>query len=152
MTSLPVAGIARYEHFFRAAAGLDLDKADLKRYSDFISLKIRDLHFRAVATASANGREIVLPFDLPITKGLQERMHEFGRLDTEVGLKPNLQELTRRIALEFSVNDETEDLLPELAGGLSLALARSFKIIDPELKNPQSVHWDRAFQLFNLLL
>jgi hypothetical protein len=152
MTSLPVAGIARYERFFRAAAGLDLDKADLKRYSDFISQRIRDLHVRAVATASANGREIVLPFDLPITKGLQEQMHEFRRLDTEVGLKPNLQDLTRRIALEFSVNDETEDLLPELAGGLSLALARSFKIIDPELKNPQSVHWDRAVQLFNLLL
>ena len=55
MTSLPVAGFARYEHFFRAAAGLDLDKADLERYSDFISKKIRDLHFRAVATASAMG-------------------------------------------------------------------------------------------------
>jgi hypothetical protein len=35
---------------------------------------------------------------------------------------------------------------------MSLALARSFKIIDPEIKHPASEMWERAFQLFNLLL
>jgi hypothetical protein len=33
-----------------------------------------------------------------------------------------------------------------------VALARSFKIIDPDLKNPQTVHWERCFQIFDLLL
>jgi len=42
--------------------------------------------------------------------------------------------------------------LPIIAGALSVGLARSFKIIDPDLKNPQTVHWERSFRLFDLLL
>jgi hypothetical protein len=33
-------------------------------------------------------------------------------------------------------SDETEARLPVIAGGVSLALARTFKIIDPQVKNP----------------
>jgi hypothetical protein len=40
----------------------------------------------------------------------------------------------------------------KFSNGLSLALARSFKIIDPELKNPDTEHWERAFRLFDLLI
>jgi hypothetical protein len=47
---------------------------------------------------------------------------------------------------------ETEARFPEIAGGLSVALARSFKIIDPNVKNPQSEQWERSFRLFDLLL
>jgi hypothetical protein len=32
-----------------------------------------------------------------------------------------------------------------IVGGLSVALARAFKIIDPDLKNPQARHWQRSF-------
>jgi hypothetical protein len=31
-------------------------------------------------------------------------------------------------------------------------LARSFRIVDPRLTNPSSEHWDRAFELFRLLI
>ena len=34
-----VMGVAKFERFFRTAAGLDVDKQDLKRYSDFINRK-----------------------------------------------------------------------------------------------------------------
>jgi len=33
-----------------------------------------------------------------------------------------------------------------------VALARTFKIIDPALKNPQSEHWERSQRIFDLLL
>jgi exopolyphosphatase/pppGpp-phosphohydrolase len=36
--------------------------------------------------------------------------------------------------------------------GRKIALARSFKIIDPGLKNPDTEHWERAFRLFDLLI
>ena len=45
-----------------------------------------------------------------------------------------------------------EAMLPSIVGGLSVALARAFKITDLELKNPQTKQWDRATQLFDLLL
>jgi len=43
-----------------------------KRYSDFINQTVYDLLVRVEAAAKANGRVIIEPFDLPITKGLQE--------------------------------------------------------------------------------
>jgi hypothetical protein len=53
-----VVSVAKFEQFFGIAAGLDVDKQDLKRYSDLINQKIYDLLIRAQATAKANGRVI----------------------------------------------------------------------------------------------
>jgi hypothetical protein len=36
------------------------------------------------------------PFDLPITKGLQERIHEFAKLDEEIELGPILEHIAGR--------------------------------------------------------
>ena len=69
---VPVMTVDKFERFFRAAAGLDVDKKDLKRYSDFVDHKIYDLLLRGKAAAKENGRDIIQPSDLPITKGLQE--------------------------------------------------------------------------------
>ena len=60
--------------------------------------------------------------------------------------------MTARRPLDLAYGVETETLLPDVAGGLSIALARTFKIIDPALKNPQSEHWERSFRIFDLLL
>ena len=35
---------------------------------------------------------------------------------------------------------------------MSVALARAFRIIDPDLKNPQGRRWGQAARLFVLLL
>jgi hypothetical protein len=145
-------GIARFERFFRIAAGIDVDKTDLKRYDDFVDHKIYDLLLRGEAAAKANARDIVEPFDLPITKGLQERIHEFRNIDAQIELKPIIDRLTARPPLDLALSVETEARLPEIVGGLSIALARSFKIIDPDLKNPKSEHWERSLRLFDLLL
>jgi hypothetical protein len=144
--------IAKFERFFRVAAGLDVDKSDLKRYSDFVNQKIYDLLLRGQATAKANGRDIIEPFDVPITKGLQERIHDFRNIDEEIELKPILDYMTRRPPLDLTYSKETEAQLPDIVGGLSVALARIFKIIDPDLKNPQTRQWERAFSIFDLLL
>lgn len=147
-----VMGVARFERFFRVAAGLDIDKADIRRYSDFINQKVYDLLVRGEANAKANGRDIIEPFDLPITKGLQESIHAFRTIDETIELKAILDHLTAQPPLDLAYSAETEDRLPEIVGGVSVALARTFKIIDPDLKNPRSEHWERAFAIFNLLL
>lgn len=149
---MPVMGRAKFERFFRAAAGLDIDKADLKRYNDFVNRKMYDLLIRGTATAKANRRDIIQPSDLPITKGLQECIHHFRNIDEELELKPVLEQLSALPPLDLACSTETEERLPEILGGLSVALARVFTIIDPGLKNPRTEHWERAFELFNLLL
>jgi hypothetical protein len=147
-----LVSIAKFERFFRRAASLDVDKADLKRYSDFVNRKIHDLLLRAEATAKANGRDIVEPFDLPITKGLQECLQAFRTLDEDIALEPILDRVTAIPPLDLALSEATEVRLPSVVGGLSVALAQSFKIIDPKLKNPSSEHWERAFRIFDLLL
>jgi hypothetical protein len=147
-----VMSTAKFERFFRVAAGLDIDKNDLKRYSDFVNQKTYDLLLRGMATAKANGRDIIEPFDMPITKGLQESMHDFRDIDEEIELKSILEYITAQPPLDLTYSVETEAELPGIVGGLSVALARTFRIIDPALKNPQTIQWKRAFSIFNLLL
>ena len=149
---MPVMGVARFERFFRAAAGLDVDKDDLKRFDDFVGQQVYDLLLVGQAAAKANRRDVVQPSDLPITKGLQESIHDFERIDQEVELQPILDQLAARPPLDLSLSEEVEARLPAIVGGLAVALARTLKIIDPDVKNPQSRHWERAFRIFDLLL
>lgn len=150
--AMGVMGIPRFERFFRSAAELDVDTDDLKRFSDFVFEQIYDMLIRAQANAKANLRDVIEPWDLPITKGLQERIHEFEKLDHEIEIGPFLADLAARPQLDVTVGEETTARIPSVAGGLSVALARSFKIIDPKLVNPSSEHWERAFRLFELLM
>jgi hypothetical protein len=39
-----------------------------------------------------------------------------------------------------------------LFGGISVALARTFKLIDAELKAVHTAEWERTFSLFRLLI
>jgi hypothetical protein len=144
--------VAKFERFFRLAASIDVDKSDLKRYGDFVNHKIYDLLLRGQAAAKANARITIEAFDLPITKGLQESIEEFRQIDEEIELQPILDFLTARPPLDLPYSDELQSRLPRVAGGLSVALARAFRIIDPELKNPQTRHWEQTERLFDLLL
>jgi hypothetical protein len=147
-----VTSVARFERFFRVAAGLDIDKADLKRYTAFVNDKIYDLLLSAQAAAKANRRDVIQPHDLPLTLGLRKNIERFRRLDEELELWPVLEHLATRPRLDLELAVETEARLPEIAGGLSVALGRTFRILDPKVKNPQTEQWERAIRLFDELL
>ncbi|MET8999462.1 DUF1931 family protein [Amycolatopsis sp. Hca4] len=149
---MPVMGAARFERFFRMAASLDVDKSDLKRYDEFLDRKIHDLFVAAEATAKANRRDVIEPRDLPITKGLQERMHEFAKLEEDLEVVPLLEQLLARPPLGLALSEDAEARLPAVAGGLSVALAEAFKVIDPRVKNPGAAEWEQVFRVFDLLL
>src|SRR3954464_95358 len=147
-----VMSVAKFERFFRASAGLDIDKDDLRRYDDFVNRRIYDLLLRGQAIAKANHRDVLEPHDLPITKGLQENIERFRKLDQEIELEPILEQLATFPLLDLAYSDQTEARLPEIAGGLSVALARTFKIVDPALKNPHGEQWERCIRIFEELL
>ncbi|GII94180.1 DUF1931 family protein [Sinosporangium siamense] len=149
---MAVMAVSRFERFFRSAAGVDVDKGDLRRYGDFVNDKVYDLLMIGQAHAKANGRDIIEPWDLPVTKGLQESIHRFRLLDEDVELKPILEQLAKLPPLDLSIGEETVGRLPEIVGGLSVALAQTFKIVDPEVKNPATEQWERTIGVFDLLL
>ena len=149
---MAIMNVSRFERLFKRAANVDVDKEDLRRYSDFVNHKIYDLLLIGQAHAKAHVRDVILPMDLPIPKGLQECIHAFEDLNEEIELSDVLDQLTRHPMLDLAYSEDLEAELPKVAGGLSVALARSFKIIDPELKNPLTEHWERAFRLLDLIL
>ncbi|HEY4019813.1 MAG TPA: DUF1931 family protein [Pseudonocardiaceae bacterium] len=149
---MTIMGVARFRHFFRAAAEIDVDRNDLKRYSDFVNDKIYDLVLMAQPCAKANGRDVIIRTDLPITKGLQESIHRFEKLDQEIELEPILAQLTARPPLENELDEQTTAWLPTLAGGLSIALATTLTIIAPDAKAAHSLVWERAFEIFDVVL
>jgi hypothetical protein len=150
-------GVSEFERFFREAASLNIDKDDLRRYNDFVNRKIYDLLVIGQAKAKANGRDVIEDWDLPVTKGLQETIHDFRKMDEAAQLQPILEQLVALPelpppGLNMTYGEELERRLPGIAGGLSLALARAFKILDPNVENPQTEQWERAFRIFDLLL
>jgi hypothetical protein len=150
--AMPVMGFTKFERLFRAPGGVDVDRADVKRYLDFVNDVIYDLLLMGQATAKANARDLIEPWDLPITKGLQESIHGFERIDEEVELRPILDDLAARPPLDTALTEDTQARLPLIFGGISVALARTFKAVDAELKAVHTQEWERAFSLFRLLI
>jgi hypothetical protein len=140
------------EHRRQRADGDQFFSTAGKCYSDFINRKVYDLLVPGEAAAKANDRVFIEPFDLPITKGLQESIHEFRKMDEQIELQPILAHLTPRPPHDLAYGEDTESRLPEVVGGLSEALARTFKIIDGNLKNPAIRHWQQYFRIFDLLM
>jgi hypothetical protein len=149
---MPVMGFTKFERFFRTAGGVDVDRADVKRYLDFVNDAIYDLLLMGQATAKANARDLIEPWDLPITKGLQESIHGFEGIDDEIELRPILDDLTTRPPLDTALTEDTRARLPLIFGGISVALARTFKVVDADLKVVHTEEWERAFSLFRLLI
>jgi hypothetical protein len=54
---------------------------------------IYDVLLIGQATAKANARDIIEPWDPPITPGLQECMHQSGRIDNNIELRSILDSL-----------------------------------------------------------
>jgi uncharacterized protein DUF1931 len=146
-----LSGIPLFVRFFRSVASIDIDKSDLRRFREFVDEQIDSLAIAGRNSAKWNGRDVISPQDLPITSGIQERMREFDKLDEAEEIRELLRQQVRRPPDEVTFAEETERMLPELFGGLSVALARSFRIIDPKLANPSTPDWERSFALFRLI-
>ncbi len=146
-----VPGATHIEKLFREVAGMDLDKSDLARVREFVDGMVYRLLVSAVARARANGRDIIQPQDLPVSAGLQERIHEFRGYEVAVELEPLLKSLEKLPPLELDYAVEVEEVLPEIIGGLTVALAHLFTVVEPGLKNPQTEHWEKVERIFRLL-
>src|ERR1700710_2907003 len=116
--AMGLMAIPRYERFFRSVAEIDVDQDALKRFDAFVFQQIYDMLIMAQATAKANIRDVIEPWDLPITKGLQERIHEFEKIDEELGLEPFIADLAARPQLDVTIGDDAMNALPGVAGGL----------------------------------
>ncbi len=88
--------------------------------------KLHDLLVVGEAAARANNRDVIEPWDLPITKGLREQIHAFRGLEVELELHPILEQLATLPPLDLALGYATEQLLPEIVGAIPMSLACTF--------------------------
>jgi Domain of unknown function (DUF1931) len=148
---MPVPGFTKFERLFPEVGHVRVDRDDVKRYRDFVNDVLYDLLLIGQATAKANARDIIEPWDLPVTGGLQECMHQFERIDADIELRPILDSLAARPPLLSALSEETQARLPLLFGAVSVALARTFQIVDAEIVAVHTQEWDRAFSIVRVL-
>src|ERR1700689_4502093 len=113
---MPVMGFTKFERFFRSAGGVSVDRDDIKRYLDFVNDAIYDLLLIGQATTKANLPDIIEPWDLPVTKGLQESTHAFQRIEEEIELRPILESLAARGPRDYGPGAATQARLVDLFG------------------------------------
>ena len=147
-----IVGVHKMEKFFREAAGLNVDRSDLKRLSDLIGRKLNDILVVGVRNAGYNGRDIVMEPDLPLTKGFMESLRQFRAMETELELTPILEHLATHPPLDLDLSADVEAMLPDLTGALMLIIARTMKVMDPKVVNPDAEMWERVEQILNYTL
>lgn len=72
-------GIPLFQRFFHP--GIKVDKNNLRRFRGFVDGQIDSVATSGRDAATRNGRNGIVPQDLPITEGVQERISEFDKTD-----------------------------------------------------------------------
>jgi hypothetical protein len=146
-----VVGFKKLEAVFRKSAGIDLDKSKADRIIDIVENKFHDLLLVAVEKCAYNGRDVIMEPDLPITRGFEESIKEFRKLEEVVELSDILEFLKKIPPLKYPISAELEEKLPEYIGALMLIIARVLKEVGAERK-PSTEDIERAEKILNLTL
>ncbi len=127
---MAVVGFTKLEALFRKAASIDIKKGHAKEITDLVEQKLVDLLIAGERNANMNGRDVILEADLPITKGLQETIIHFKKLEEAIDVKEILDFLTTVPPLKYPLSADLEAKLPEITGALMVVMAKIIKEID----------------------
>ncbi len=145
-------GGKQFQRLFRKVAGLEIDKSDLKRLNNFTGQRLHDLLVLGQVTASINDRDIIEYQDIPITAGLQQAIRDFREVEETLSLSAILEQQATLPPLKLTISHMVEKKIPELVGGITVSLARVFKAVNPELKNPDTAEWEQVEKIYRILL
>ncbi len=149
---MAVIGVTKLEALFRDAASLDIKKGHAKEITDIVEAKLLDLLIAAERNANMNGRDVIMESDLPVTKGLQESIIQFKKLESELELKDILDYLTTVPPLKYPLSADLEAKLPEVTGALLYVLAKIIKIVDGNDRAVDHDSINKAKEIMDLTL
>lgn len=149
---MTVMDVSTFQRLFRDAAGLEVDGSDLPRCNAVVTRTLYRMLLAAQATAATYHRYIIEPGDLPITQGLQENIDRFTMLAQRLDLERILAQLATYRPLDRIPATETTSRFPDIVGGLTMALARTLTLIDPQMTHPREAHWATLRSLVDLYL
>ena len=146
-----VMAVSQFERLFREAASLDIDKSDIKRLEDFVNARLHALLVAGQARAKQEGRDLIDVHDVVVTEGLKENIRRFRAMDEALALAPILERLSTLPPLNLGYTAALEAAIPEIVGGITVGLARVFRVLDAEMKNPMAQHWAEAEEIYAIL-
>ncbi len=147
-----VMGVAKVEALFRRSAGLDLDDKNKVAFClDVVESKLHDLLLAGEEVALYNGREVLVMWDLPLTRGLRQTMKEFEALQEEVPVEDVMRFVASLPPLRVAYDPELEQELPKVAGGLMVALAKMTRLFSAD-RLPSWEDLERAKRALDLTL
>jgi hypothetical protein len=149
---MSIIGFTKLETLFRKAASLDIKKGHAKELTDIIEQKVVDMLIAAERNANINARDVILESDMPITKGLQETIIEFRKLEDEIDIKDILEYLSTIPPLKYPLSSDLEAKLPEITGAILVVLARVMKVINEEKRDVSSQLIQTAKEIMDLTL
>ena len=149
---MAVVGFTKLEALFRKAASLDIHKGHAKDITDIVEKKLHDFLLAAERNANINGRDVIWESDLPITKGLQESIIEFKKLDEELNIDDVLEFLSSIPPLKYPLATDVEHRILEITGALLIILAKVMKEIDTESRAVSHDLIERSSKILDLTL
>jgi len=148
---MAVVGFTKLQAIFRKGASLDIHKGHAKDITDIVEQKLYDLLVIGQKNAKYNGRDIIWVADMPITKGFEETIDAFKKLEEELDAKDVAEMLTFYPPL-LALEAELEARLPEIAGALLLTLAKTMKAIDPSDRAVDHELINKAHEVLNITM
>ncbi|NHU48196.1 DUF1931 family protein [Rhodococcus sp. A14] len=149
---MTVMTVSQFHSLCRLAAHLEVDGNDLPRFSDLVTRVLFHLLLAAQASAAAHGRYTIEPADLPITTGLQASIRRYRTLDIPLDLDRILDQLAAHRPLDRILATDTLARVPDLVGGLTVTLARTFAAAYPGRIHPHATDWEAIGAVANLYL
>ena len=149
---MAILGYTKLEALFRKAASLDINKGDAKDITDIVEKKLVDFLIAGERNANMNGRDVIWESDLPITKGMQETIIEFRKLEEAIDVQDVLNYLTTIPPLKYPLSGDLEAKLPEITGAILVVLARIMKEIDEEKRRVNHELIKKASKIMDLTL
>jgi hypothetical protein len=148
---MAVVGFTKLQEIFRKGASLDIHKGHAKDVTDIVEQKLYDMLVIAQKNAKYNGRDVIWVADMPITKGFEETIDAFKKLEEEVNAQDVAEMLTFYPPL-LTLEAELESRLPEIAGALLLTLAKTMKAIDPSDRAVDHELINKAHEVLNITM
>jgi hypothetical protein len=149
---MAIVGFTKLEALFRKAASVDIKKGHAKDITDIVEKKLVDLLIAGERNANMNGRDVIWEADIPVTKGLQETIIEFRKLEEEIDLQDVLDTLTTFPPLKYPYSAELEAKLPEITGALLVVTARIIKEVDDNDRAVDHKTIERTKRIMDLTL
>jgi len=149
---MAVAGFSKLEALFRKAASLDIHKQHAKEIAEFVGQKVYDILIAAQLSTSMNGRDIIWESDLPITKGFQEAIVEFRKLEEELLIEDILEQMTHYPVMKYNLSPEVEDKLPEITGTMFVIMAKIMKNLNEESRQVTTELIEKSKEILDLTL